>query len=242
VTRKTDWFDLTAAQLQLPSYSQPGMEMAVACARSPVGAVASGRHGIGMLSIGGTSDDALKAHAANWKTYTDHATAAGKVADRSKWRIVTFAHVAPTREQAFAEVKFGIDRFAKYFNDVATFPILPPGITDAAEFMTKEGLACIGTPDDCIRHFERLWTGSDGGFGAVLLLANNWADWPATLRSYELMARFVHPHFQRTSNTLRQLSYDNAVGNRGTFSAQSQAAVESEIEKYQAAKSKRAAE
>jgi len=33
------------------------------------------------------------------------------------------------------------------------------------------------------------------------------------------------------------VSYDNAVGNRGTFSAQSQAAVESEIEKYQAAKS-----
>src|SRR3954451_363530 len=106
VSRQTDWFTLSEARLQLMPYSQPGMEMAVACARSPVGAVASGRHGIGMLSIGGTSDDALKAHAANWKTYTDHATAAGKVADRSKWRIVTFAHVAPTREQAFAEVKF----------------------------------------------------------------------------------------------------------------------------------------
>jgi limonene 1,2-monooxygenase len=242
VTAKTDWFDLTAAQLQLPSYSQPGMEMAVACARSPVGAVASGRHGIGMLSIGGTSDDALKAHAYNWKIYTDHARQNGKVADRSKWRIVTFAHVAPTREQALEEVKFGIDRYAKYFNDVATFPILPSGITDAAEFLTREGIACIGTPDDCIRHFERLWKGSDGGFGAVLLLANNWADWPATLRSYELMARFVHPHFQRGANTLRQLSYDIAAGNRGTYSVQSQAAVETEIKKYADAQSKRAAE
>jgi limonene 1,2-monooxygenase len=242
VTRKTDWFDLTAAQLQLPSYSQPGMEMAVACARSPVGAVASGRHGIGMLSIGGTSDDALKAHAANWKIYTDHAKQNGKVADRSKWRIVTFAHVAPTREQAFAEVKFGLDRFTQYFTDVATFPILPPGITDAAEFLTKEGLACIGTPDDCVRHFERLWQGSDGGFGAVLLLAHNWADWPATQRSYELMARFVHPHFQRQSNMPRQQSYDIATSNRGIYSAQSQAAVTTEIEKYQAAQSKRAAE
>ena len=242
VTAKTDWFDLTAAQLQLPSYSQPGMEMAVACARSPVGAVASGRHGIGILSIGGTSDDALLAHAANWQIYTDHARQNGKVADRAKWRIVTFAHVAPTREQALEEVKFGIDRYAKYFTDVATFPILPPGITDAAEFLTKEGIACIGTPDDCIRHFERLWKGSDGGFGAVLLLANNWADWPATLRSYELMARFVHPHFQRGANTLRQLSYDTAAGNRGTYSVQSQAAVETEIKKYVDAHSKRAAE
>ena len=242
VTRKTDWFDLTAAQLQLPSYSQPGMEMAVACARSPVGAVASGRHGIGMLSIGGTSDDALRAHAANWQTYEEHARQNGKVSDRSKWRIVTFAHVAPTREQAFEEVKFGIDRYAKYFTDVATFPILPPGITNAAEYLTKEGIACIGTPDDCIRHFERLWKGSEGGFGAVLLLAHNWADWPATQRSYELMARFVHPHFQRGSNTLRQLSYDIAERNRDTYSVQSQSAVASEIERYQAAKSKRAAE
>ncbi len=241
VTKKTDWFDLSAAQIQLPPYTQPGMEMAVACARSPVGAIASGRHGIGMLSIGGTSDDALAAHAANWGIYEENARQNGKVADRSKWRIVTFAHIAPTREQAFAEVKFGIDRFAKYFTDVATFPILPPGITDAAEFLTKEGIACIGTPDDCIRHFERLWKGSNGGFGAVLLLAHNWADWPATQRSYELMARFVHPRFQRRSNDLRNLSYDTAVANRDVFSVQSQAAVATEIDKYANAKAKKAA-
>ena len=242
VTRKTEWFDLNAAQLQLPSYSQPGMEMAVACARSPAGALAAGRHGIGMLSIGGTSDDALKAHAANWAIYTEQAQANDKVADRSKWRIVTFAHIAPTREQAREEVKFGLDRYAKYFTDVATFPILPPGITDAVEFLTKEGIACIGTPDDCIRHFERLWKGSDGGFGAVLQLAHNWADWPATQRSYELMARYVHPHFQRRSNDLRTLSYDTATGNRGIYSVQSQVAVETEIKKFQAAKTPRAAE
>jgi limonene 1,2-monooxygenase len=242
VTCKTEWFDLNAAQLQLPSYSQPGMEMAVACARSPAGALASGRHGIGMLSIGGTSDDALKAHAANWAIYEEQARANNKVADRSKWRIVTFAHVAPTREQAFEEVKFGLDRYAKYFTDVATFPILPPGITDAAEFLTREGIACIGTPDDCIRHFERLWKGSEGGFGAVLLLAHNWADWGATQRSYEMMARYVHPHFQRQSNDLRTLSYDTATGNRDTYSAQSQVAVETEIKKFQAAKTPRAAE
>lgn len=239
VTRKTDWFDLNGAQLQLPSYSQPGMEMAVACARSPVGAVAAGRHGVGMLSIGGTSDEALKAHANNWSIYTENARQNGKTADRSKWRIVTFAHVAETREKAREDVKFGLDRYARYFTDVATFPILPPGITDAVEFLTREGIACIGTPDDCIRHFERLWQGSNGGFGAVLLLANNWADWPATLRSYELMARFVHPHFQRNANAPRQLSYDIATSNRGTYSAESQAAVEGEIAKYAAAKSKR---
>ena len=73
VTRKTDWFDLREARLQLESYSQPMMEMAVAAARSPTGALAAGKHGIGMLSIGGTSDDALKAHASNWGVYEESA-------------------------------------------------------------------------------------------------------------------------------------------------------------------------
>ena len=158
----------------------------------------------------GTSDDALKAHAANWKIYTDHAKQNGKLADRSKWRIVTFAHVAETREKARADMAYGLKDFCKYFTDVATFPIVPPDIKDPIEFLTSSGLACIGTPDDCIRHFERLWKGSNGGFGGVLLLAHNWADWPATKRSYELMARYVHPHFQRQSNTLRVASYDDA--------------------------------
>ena len=61
VTQKTDWYNLEDAKLQLPSYTQPVMEMAVAAARSPAGALAAGRHGIGMLSIGGTSHDAMDA-------------------------------------------------------------------------------------------------------------------------------------------------------------------------------------
>jgi alkanesulfonate monooxygenase SsuD/methylene tetrahydromethanopterin reductase-like flavin-dependent oxidoreductase (luciferase family) len=71
VTKKTDWFNLQEARLQLKSYSQPMMEMAVASNRSPVGALAAGKHGIGMLSIGGTSDEALKAHASNWDVYEE---------------------------------------------------------------------------------------------------------------------------------------------------------------------------
>jgi len=241
VSRKTDWFTLDDARLQLASYSQPGMEMAVACSRSPVGAVASGKHGIGMLSIGGTSDEALLAHAKNWAIHEEAAAKAGKTPDRSKWRIVTFAHVAETREKARADMAYGLADFCRYFTDVATFPIIPPEITDPVEFLTSSGLACIGTPDDCIRHFERLWLGSNGGFGAVLLLAQNWADWEATRRSYELMARYVHPHFQRQSNTLRNLSYDDAKAKHETAGEESKQAVLTEIERYDQAKGKASA-
>ena len=237
VTKKTDWFDLSEARLQLKSFSQPMMEMAVASARSPTGAVQAGKHGIGMLSIGGTSDDALQAHASNWGVYEESARANGKVPDRRNWRIVTFAHVAETREQARADVKFGLADFKRYFGEVATFPIIPPEVTgDPAEYLVTSGLACIGTPEDCVRHFERLWKGSNGGLGGILLLAHNWADWPATLRSYELMARYVHPHFQRNANALRVWSYDDAASKYVTAGAQMKSAVQAAIDRHQARK------
>jgi len=53
--------------------------------------------------------------------------------------------------------------------------IIPTDITaDSAEYLVASGLASIGTPEDCVRHFERLWQGSNGGFGGVLLLALCW--------------------------------------------------------------------
>src|SRR3954468_21760988 len=58
ITRKTDWFDLHEARLQLPPYTRPRMEMAVAASRSPAGALAAGRHGLGMLSLGGPNEEA----------------------------------------------------------------------------------------------------------------------------------------------------------------------------------------
>ena len=238
VNTKTDWFTLNNAKHQLLPYSRPMMEMAVACSRSPVGAVASGKHGIGMISIGGTNDEALAGHAKNWGIHEAAAAEAGKTPDRSKWRITTFAHVAETREKARADMAHGLADFAKYFTDVATFPIIPPGIENPVDYLIDNGIAAIGTPDDCVKHFERLWKGSAGGFGTVLLLAHNWADWDATKKSYELMARHVHPHFQRQANSLRTWSYDDATAKHETAGAESKAAVLGEIDKYEAAKGK----
>ena len=105
-----------------------------------------------------------------------------------------------------------------------------------AEYLVSAGLACIGTREDCVRHFERLWKGSDGGLGGILLLAHNWADWAATKSSYELMARYVHPQFQRDANALRQWSYDDAKSKYETAGVASRAAVQSAIDRYQTGK------
>jgi limonene 1,2-monooxygenase len=238
VTEKSDWFDLRDAALQLPPYTRPRMEMAVAAARSPAGALAAGRHGLGMLSIGGTSDDALTHHRNNWGLYEETARANGHVPDRKNWRLVTLMHIAETREKARDNVRHGLDRFCDYFRDVATFPIVPGDITDRYQYMIDSGSACIGTPDDAIAFIERLLKGS-GGFGVIMELAQNWADWAETKRHYELMARYVHPHFQ-SSREWRTTSYDFARDHHDEFVGQSGAAVQAEIDRLAA--KKRAAE
>jgi limonene 1,2-monooxygenase len=232
VTRRTDWFTLEEARLQLRCYTRPQMEMAVAASRSPVGALAAGKYGIGMLSIGGTSPEAMQRHTANWGLYEETARANGHVPDRRDWRVVGMFHVAETRERARENVRFGLDAFAKYFREVATFPIVPPDVEDAYNFLVETGTACIGTPDDAIAYIERLVAGS-GGFGLIAELAHNWADWDATRRHYELMARYVHPHFQR-SREPRVASYGFAAGHRDTFVGQASAAVQAEIDKLAA--------
>jgi limonene 1,2-monooxygenase len=239
VSRKTDWFELDDARLQLPPYTRPMMEMAVAASRSPAGALAAGRHGIGMLSIGGTSDEAMTHHANNWGLYAEQAELNGHVPDRRNWRLVTLMHIAETREKARENVKHGLDKFCDYFRDVATFPIVPGDIEDRYQYMVESGMACIGTPDDAIAFINRLLKGS-GGFGAIMELAQNWADWAETKRHYELMARYVHPHFQ-ASREWRQESYAYARDHHGEFTGQSQAAVQAEIDR-QAERRKAAAE
>jgi limonene 1,2-monooxygenase len=168
-------------------------------------------------------------HILNWSLYEEQARLNGHVADRDKWRLVTLIHVAETREKARENVRFGIDAFRDYFSDVGTFPIVPPDIKDPYAFFVETGAGCIGTPDDAIAYIENLLNGA-GGFGAIMELAHNWADWDATKRHYELMARFVHPHFQR-SRELRRGSYAYARDHHEEFSGQSAAAVQVEIDR-----------
>src|SRR5437762_1719449 len=51
VTMETDWFTLNGARLQLAPYSDPHMDVAVATSFSPAGKIATGKYGIGMLSV-----------------------------------------------------------------------------------------------------------------------------------------------------------------------------------------------
>lgn len=195
VTAETDWFRLDDAKLQLDCYTRPRMEMTVTSVRSPSGARAAGRHGLGMLSLGGVSDDALAAYDTNWAVCEDAAAAHGQAVDRRDFRVAIFMHLADSVEQARDDVRFGIDGWARYARDILPFSPVPHDVTNVYEFLVETRGAVIGTPADAIEAIERAQNGS-GGFGVVLLMAHDWADWDATRRSYELFAHHVVPHFR----------------------------------------------
>ena len=108
-----------------------------------------------------------------------------------------------------------------------------PGNTvkEMISFINDFGFGAIGTPDMVTAQIDRLITQSNGGFGAYLMLAHNWADPRATLRSYELIARHVMPHFQgHGQQTLDAAARARAV--RSDLAAQQQKAVEVATEAY----------
>jgi limonene 1,2-monooxygenase len=223
VTHKSDWFELAEARLQMTPYSRPHIEMAVASQVSPTGSRAAGKHGLGLLSIGATSAGGFNALASNWAIAEEIAKDNGKSVDRAAWRLVGPMHVAETREQARANVAFGLNKWITYFREVAQLPMAPDTGGDPVDAMIASGLAVIGTPDDAIAQIERL-NAQSGGFGCFLQMAHNWADWAQTKRSYELVARYVMPKVQAL-NVNRDASYSWVGSNAGTFMDQARAAV-----------------
>ena len=199
VTFKNDRWDLQDARLHLRPYSNPLFDISAAAVASPAGPRLAGRHGIGLLSIGATSAAGFDALALHWDVMEEEAKVHNTTVDREKWRLVGLVHIADTMDQAYKDVEYGMEQWFHYFQAVAAFPQMAvPGdnVKEMIEFVNESGFGAIGTPDMAVAQINRLMDQSNGGFGAYLMLAHNWADPAATRKSYELIAREVMPHFQ----------------------------------------------
>jgi len=201
VTMKTDWFELKDARLHLAPYSYPHFPIACASTITPSGMIAAGKHGVGVLSIGAGLPGGPEALGKQWGIYEETALKHGHAPDRSKWRIVVNAHLAEDDEQALREVHAGERReTVTYFEDTLGRP--PGRADDPLREGVKMGSTLVGTPDTVAKGIERLLGYSNGGFGGVLFRAHEWANREATLRSYELFARYVMPRFQGSLDTI----------------------------------------
>jgi limonene 1,2-monooxygenase len=245
VTEQTRTHDLVDARLHLRPYTQPCFEIAVAAVASPTGPRLAGRHGVGLLSIGATlTKEGFDALAHHWNVVQERAEHHGQTVSRRDWRLVGLMHIAETREQAYAEVQYGIETWFRYFQKTAAFPQMAVEGGDAKEmidFINEAGIGAIGTVEDARAQVQRLWDQS-GGFGCMLLLGHEWANPQATRRSWELIAQHVMPHFQGGDTSHAQATLqakEHAMGKREGYVAATLEAVATMTERYEKEKADR---
>ena len=198
ITYKSDWFELHDAMLQLRPYQRPHMPIAVAASQSPAGPSLAGKYGTAILGISVPRETATEARFDNLWDIAEESAAKHQV-KREEWRLVVPVHLAESRKEAIEDARLAAGRFQReYMEHTVGFP----GSTDAPmdkiiDVMVEQGSWIVGTPDDCIAGIRRLGERS-GGFGGLLVMTQEWASREKVFHSYELLARYVMPHFQGT--------------------------------------------
>ena len=248
VTHKSDWFQLHEARLNLRSFTRPRPEIAVTSTITPNGAKLAGRHGLGMLCVAAAAPAGYNVLDINWGIANEVAAQHGNAMDPSGLRLMAPIYVAETREQAVADLNWGFEKYLHYSYSLRPEgPLaigLPTEITmNNVDELHRAGKASFGTPDDAIALIEKFWK-KTGGFGAMLILAHNWATFENTKKSLEMFARYVMPKFAGR-NTSREDSLTWIRGQREEFATVSKAAAMRHVKEYLAgeeAKKKPAAE
>lgn len=216
VSMKTDQFTLDEARLQILPFSD--MDIATVSVLSPAGPKLAGKYGTGMISVAATDPQGIERLAGHWEIWNDEAAASGHVASRADWRMMGPMHIAETFEQARDEVKYALKQIEtpRYLTNPGPFPDFD-NLDKLVDDWNASGAAVIGTPDMAIAQIERVQEKS-GGFGTFLFMGHNWANFPATMRSWELLAEEVVPKFRGQSQPL--LASYNDVATTGSEGAQ----------------------
>ncbi len=223
ITYKSDWFELNEGMLQLSPFQKPHMPVAVASVQTPAGVALAGKHGAAVLTITvprdpsqGPSD--LKGL---WSIAEESAAEHGKTVNRDDWRLVLPVHLAETRKEALEDARMGAGRYLREYSEGTNGrkEIFTGPLEKVIDFMVDNDSWIVGTPDDCIEAIHRLEEQS-GGFGGFLVQTVDWAPREKMFRSYELLARYVMPHFQGSvrstaaSNRWAAERKDQLVGGR----------------------------
>lgn len=203
ITYTSDWFELHEAMLQIRPYQKPYMPLAVASVQSPAGVALAGKFGAAVLTITTPRDPSSGPSDLQglWTIAEESAAEHGQVVRREDWRLVVPVHLAETRQEAMDQARLGAGRYQReYFEATMGRPQVIDGpLEKVIDGMVEREAWIIGTPDDCIAGIKRLDERS-GGFGALLVQTVDWAPREHILHSYELLARYVMPHFQGTAS------------------------------------------
>ena len=204
ITYESDWFTLREALIHLRPYTEPHFPMAVAAAQSPSGMIAAGKHGLGVLSVSVIRGGSVASNLGDfWKIAEDTAEKYGQTVNRLDWRIVLHVHLADTKKEAMDQAREKSAAYQyDYFHQTMGTPFDYDGPKDKIiDYMADNGAWCVGTPDDLIEKIKELDEQS-GGFGGFMIQATEWGTREQVRHSYELIARYVMPHFQGSLDNL----------------------------------------
>ena len=110
----------------------------------------AGRFGSSLLSLGATSAGGFDVLGSHWQVMEERAEEFSTTVDRNKWRLVGPMHIAESKEQAIADVAFGLEEWVDYFQRVAALPIAP----EHRQFrLARRRAECLGLRGD--RHPRR---------------------------------------------------------------------------------------
>jgi limonene 1,2-monooxygenase len=191
VRERTDWYTVDGFLHLLPCSD---IEMAVTGAWSPTGPTLAGKYGTGLLSLGATTPQGIELLASHWTTVEKSAAEHGTTVTRDAWRLLQLTHIAETEEQALEDVAHGLLSLNNYMAQISPAAAVYDSVESLVRDTNASGGGVIGTPDMLVEHIRGLQQKS-GGFGRYLMLQGDWASRSATLRSYELIAEHVMPHF-----------------------------------------------
>lgn len=195
-----EFWNIRQMRLQLRSYQQPRMPLAIASSGNPVSLELAGKYGMLLLSPAGKNVRNKQTKADQWNRVAAIAAQHGTETSRANWRIATCVYLAESREEAWHDVEGSIGRDMVYFAAIGlkapyeSYPgqplceITPRSGADRRDWI-------IGTPDDAIAEIERMQA-ETAGFGGLMLTTHEWASTDKLRRSYELFARYVIPHFR----------------------------------------------
>jgi limonene 1,2-monooxygenase len=210
------------------------MPVAVASTISPAGMVCAGKHGAGVLSLATYSQEGITAITTQWANCVEAADKAGRPApDRASWRLVVPFHLADSKEEAINDVVDGAFRwYNEYLINIMGAPGRPPVPNGRVliDGMNAFGGGVVGTPDDAIACIKRLQEIS-GGFGCLLNLGHEWTTPEKTLRSYEMFAQHVMPHFQDTVSWIER-SRDWTLANKEALAERTVSAITKAIKDH----------
>ena len=233
VSMETDWFTLAKARLQMRPYQRPFPEVAVAAQVSPAGPRAAGRFGCNLLSIGATSAGgfdvlgvALERHGGAGRRVRHHG---------GPQRMAPRRPHAHRRHQGAGRRRRGLRARANGSTTSSGWPPCPspPTPRTSSRSSTRSTLRASRSSAPWRTPSRRSigCSPKSGGFGTFLLMGHEWADTAATRHSYELIARYVAPRFQGSSDSLTS-SRDWAAENRPEFIGAAGNAVMSAIQKH----------